>query len=66
MGGAPSLKELKARSPTPELALFGIRIHAAIVPAILILVTILIFWKFYELTPDRVAANKSKLQELGL
>ncbi|TFG16005.1 MAG: hypothetical protein EU535_00160 [Promethearchaeota archaeon] len=66
VGGAPSLAELKARSPTPDLALFGIRIHAAIVPAILILITLFIFWKFYDLTPDRVAANKAKLKELGL
>ena len=64
--GAPSLAELKARSPTPDLAIFGIRIHAAIVPAILILITMLIFWKFYDLTPDQVAANKAKLKELGL
>lgn len=64
--GAPSLVELKARSPTPELALLGIRIHSAIVPAILILITILIFWKYYDLTPDKVATNKAKLKELGL
>jgi GPH family glycoside/pentoside/hexuronide:cation symporter len=66
VGGAPSLKELRERSPTPDLALFGIRIHAAIVPAILIFITILIFWKYYELTPDKVAANRAKLKELGL
>ena len=66
VGGAPSLKELKAKSPTPELALIGIRIHTAIVPAILILVTLIIFWKYYELTPDKVAANKAKLKEMGL
>ncbi len=64
--GAPSLAELKARSPTPELALLGIRIHAAIVPAILIIITVIIFWKFYDLTPDKVAVNKAKLKELGL
>jgi len=66
VGGAPSRAELIARSPTPELALFGIRIHAAIVPAILILITIIIFWRFYNLTPDKVAANKAKLEELGI
>ena len=64
--GAPSLGELRARSPTPDLALFGIRIHTAIVPAILVLVCTLIFWKFYDLTPDKVAANRAKLKELGL
>ena len=64
--GAPSLAELIAQSPTPALALFGIRIHTAIVPAILILITIIIFWKWYDLTPDKVAENKSKLKELGI
>ncbi|MBD3253898.1 MAG: MFS transporter [Candidatus Lokiarchaeota archaeon] len=64
--GAPSLSELRARSPTPELALFGIRIHSAIVPAIIVLLTIFIFWKFYNLTPDKVAENRKKLEELRL
>lgn len=64
--GAPSLAELYALSPTPELALFGIRIHTSIVPAILVLITTFIFWKYYDLTPDKVAANKKKLQELGI
>ncbi len=30
------------------------------------LVCTLLFWKFYDLTPDKVAANKIKLRELGL
>jgi Na+/melibiose symporter-like transporter len=66
VGGAPSLKELRAKSPTPDLALFGIRIHTAIVPAIILLIMIFVFWKFYDLTPDKVAANKAKLKEFGL
>ena len=66
VGGAPSLKDLRAKSPTPDLALFGIRIHAAIVPAIILLIMIFVFWKFYDLTPDKVAANKAKLKELRL
>ncbi len=64
--GASSLEELTARSPTPELALFGIRIHAAIIPAILIFITLIIFWKFYDLTPDKIASNKAKLEELKI
>jgi Na+/melibiose symporter-like transporter len=55
-----------ALSPTPQLALFGIRIHAAIVPAIIVLIATLLFWKFYDLTPDKVAANKVKLKEFGI
>jgi GPH family glycoside/pentoside/hexuronide:cation symporter len=48
------------------LAEFGIRIHTAIIPAIVVFATLLLFWKFYKLTPDIVAANKAKLKELGL
>ena len=64
--GAKSLAELKAQSPSIDLALFGIRIHSAIVPAIFVLITIILFWKFYDLTPEKVAQNKEKLKELGL
>jgi len=48
------------------LALFGIRIHVAIVPAILVLITTFLFWKYYKLTPEKVKANKEKLAEMGL
>ncbi|MHA1491849.1 MAG: MFS transporter [Promethearchaeota archaeon] len=64
--GASTRKELAALSPNLELALFGIRVHAALIPAILVLITILLFWKFYDLTPDKVKANKEKLKEMGL
>jgi Na+/melibiose symporter-like transporter len=66
VSGAPSLEQLMALSPTPELALFGIRIHAAIVPALIVLIATLLFWRFYDLTPDKVAENKVKLKELGI
>ncbi len=64
--GVTSLSELFLRSPTPQLALFGIRIHSAIVPAIVALVATIIFWWLYDLTPDKVIANKKKLEEMGL
>ena len=48
------------------LPLLGIRIHAALIPAILVLITIFIFWKWYDLTPDKVEANRIKLKELGI
>jgi GPH family glycoside/pentoside/hexuronide:cation symporter len=64
--GSSTRAELLARSPTPELAMLGIRIHTALIPAILVLICTLIFWKFYDLTPDKVAVNKAKLQKLGL
>jgi GPH family glycoside/pentoside/hexuronide:cation symporter len=64
--GVTSLAELLQKSPTPDLALFGIRIHSAIVPAVVALVATIIFWILYDLTPDKVVANKHKLEEMGL
>lgn len=64
--GVTSLAELMQKSPTPQLALFGIRIHSAIVPAIVALLATLIFWLLYDLTPAKVIANKKKLEEMGL
>jgi Na+/melibiose symporter-like transporter len=64
--GVTSLAELMQKSTTPQLALFGIRIHSAIFPAIVALVATLIFWRLYDLTPTRVMANKKKLEEMGL
>ncbi|NHJ19503.1 MAG: MFS transporter [Candidatus Lokiarchaeota archaeon] len=65
--GAPTLADLITANPTGwQLAVFGIIIHAAIIPAVLVLVTILIFRKYYTLTPKVVAENKKKLKELGL
>ncbi|HMF34570.1 MAG TPA: MFS transporter [Candidatus Lokiarchaeia archaeon] len=66
VAGAPSLSEERALSPTPDLALFGIRIHSAIVPAILVLICTFLFWKFYDLTPEKILANKAKLKEMGI
>lgn len=54
-----------APTQTP-FAVFGIRIHTAIVPAILMLVTGIIFWKYFDLTPEKVAENRKKLLELEL
>jgi GPH family glycoside/pentoside/hexuronide:cation symporter len=64
--GAPTLAQQIAASPTPELAIFGVRIHSAIIPAIIVLITIILFWKFYDLTPEVVEENKKKLEELNI
>jgi len=48
------------------LAILGIRIHYAIIPMIFMLICVLLLWKFYDLTPDRVKANQDKVKELGL
>jgi Na+/melibiose symporter-like transporter len=65
--GSASLGELILANPLGyRLALFGIRIHSAIIPAIFALILLLVFWQYYDLTPDKVAANKAKLKELGI
>jgi len=64
--GAKTLEELTLRSPSIDLALFGIRIHSAIVPAIFALILLIIFWRFYDLTPEKVNQNREKLKELGI
>ncbi|MHA1520709.1 MAG: MFS transporter [Promethearchaeota archaeon] len=60
--GNKTLTELAANIDNLDLALFGIRIHTAIVPAILVIITTFLFWRFYPLTPTKVAENKLKLQ----
>jgi Na+/melibiose symporter-like transporter len=44
----------------------GIRIHTAIVPAFLVLVMTVIFWRRYDLTPRKAAENRKKLEEMGI
>jgi len=43
----------------------AIRLLLGIVPALVILIGTLIFWKFYPLTQEKVLENKAKLLELG-
>jgi GPH family glycoside/pentoside/hexuronide:cation symporter len=46
--------------------LWGIRLLIGVVPALVVLVGTLIFWKFYPLTQEKVMENKAKLLEMGL
>jgi Na+/melibiose symporter-like transporter len=50
----------------PELALVGIRLHLALVPMIAILMGAFIFWKWYDLRPEKVDENQLKIKELKL
>lgn len=49
-----------------DFALWGLRIQYAVVPLFIILVGGIAFWKLYDLTPEKVRKNKSKLVELNL
>jgi GPH family glycoside/pentoside/hexuronide:cation symporter len=50
----------------PESAIWGIHFHQSLIPAILILIGALIFWKYYKLTPEKVRANQEKIKEMGI
>jgi len=63
--GIPDYTALVASGANVELVQLGIRLLLGIIPALLILVGTLIFWKFYPLTQEKVLENKAKLLELG-
>ena len=50
----------------PAPAIWGIHVHFALIPAIFMLLATLIFWKFYDLTPDKVRLNQERIIELNL
>jgi GPH family glycoside/pentoside/hexuronide:cation symporter len=50
----------------PASALFGIQLTFGIIPAIYIAIGVLIFWKYYDITPEKVKENKAKLAQLKL
>ena len=50
----------------PASALFGIQLTFGVIPAIYIAIGVIIFWKFYDITPDKVKENKAKLVEMKL
>jgi Na+/melibiose symporter-like transporter len=48
-----------------DLALFGFRLQASIIPAIIIFIGLLVFLKYYDLKPEKTKVMKEKLKELG-
>lgn len=52
--------------PFASLAVFGIKLHMAIIPAIVMLIGTIVFWKFYKLTPDKVKDHQDRVIELKL
>jgi len=46
-------------------AQIGIRLHMSVIPAIILLICVIIYWKFYPITPQIWMENKKKLKELG-
>ena len=48
-----------------ELVIWGIRLLSGVIPAIIMFIGTLVFWKYYPLTQEEVLKNKKKLEELG-
>ena len=47
-------------------AILGLRIQVAIIPMIIMIIGITLFWKYYDLTPERKEQIQAKLKELNL
>ena len=47
-------------------AILGLRIQLALIPMIIMIIGIILFWKFYDLTPERKEQIQAKLKELNL
>lgn len=59
-------KEGQGLAAQPSSAIWGIHIHFALIPTILMLFATIIFWKYYDLTPEKVLLNQNKIIELNL
>ena len=64
----PTVDPFDPINPThqSELALFGIRIHTAFIPMVLCLLGLIVFYKVYDITPEKADEIKNQLQEVGL
>lgn len=48
-----------------DLVLIGIRLIQGVIPALILLVGVLILWKFFPITQEKLISNKAKMEELG-
>jgi len=49
-----------------ELAQWGIRFTLALIPLICAILALIIFWKIYNITPEKVKHNRKRLEELNI
>ncbi|MHA1804885.1 MAG: MFS transporter [Promethearchaeota archaeon] len=54
-----------ADTQSPE-AIFGIQLHFGFIPMFFILIATILFWKFYDLTPQKIEEQQIKLLQLKL
>ncbi|TFG15904.1 MAG: MFS transporter [Promethearchaeota archaeon] len=53
-------------STQSDLALIGIRLHMGLIPAIFMGIGLLVFWKFYDITPSKAQKFKEEILRLKL
>lgn len=63
--GYHTYEELAGAVDDINLVLLGIRLLAGVIPAIIMFIGTLVFWKYYPLTQDVVLKNKEALEKLG-
>lgn len=52
-------------STQSDQAIWGIQLHFGIIPMIFMLIAMIIFMKWYDLTPEKVKLNQEKVKEMG-
>ena len=54
-------------SPTNDpTQLFGLKIQISLIPSILMIIGVILFWKLYTITTEQIELNSKKLKELNL
>lgn len=54
-------------APTqPDSALFGIQLHMGLIPATFMAIGLLVFWKFFDITPEKAKQYKEGIIQLKL
>ena len=57
---------IEASDTQPISAITGIKLHTGFIPALIMLLGVIVFWKFYDITPEKVKENKAKLEEMKI
>lgn len=56
----------QATETQTPLAMIGIRLHMGLIPAIIMAIGLLVFWKWYDITPEKAEQFKQRIVEIGL
>ncbi len=59
-------REGQPLSAQPSSAIWGVHVHFGLIPAAFMLIAVIVFWKFYQLTPDKVKIHQDKIIVLNL